>query len=105
MKNFAPKGLSLESRKLWNGIVSAFEMDHSGLALLKEACLALDRLREAQAILGKDGITVTDRFGQLRQHPATLIERDARNQMLKCLAALHLDCDPEATVGAPIGRF
>ena len=66
MKNSAPKGLSLESRKLWNGIVSAFEMDAPGLALLKEACLALDRLRQAQEILVKDGLILSDRFGQFR---------------------------------------
>jgi P27 family predicted phage terminase small subunit len=103
-KPAAPKGLSDEARKLWRSICSDFEMDASGLALLAEACYSLDRLRQAQALIRNEGITVQDRFQQPKQHPATLIERDARNQFVKCLKALNLDVEA-GQVGAPLARI
>jgi P27 family predicted phage terminase small subunit len=102
--NFAPKGLSTESRALWRSVSSTFEMDAAGLLMLKEACLTLDRLRQAQEILKKEGVTYLDRFGQLRAHPAVNIERDSRGQLLKCLQALNLDLD-DSPVGAPVARI
>jgi hypothetical protein len=39
-------------------------------------------------------MTVADRFGQPKVHPAVLIERDARGQMLAALRDLHLDLEP-----------
>ena len=105
MKSSPQKGLSAEARDLWQSITAEYEMDAAGLALLKEACLSLDRLRQAQDVLKVHGITTKDRFGQIRQHPATLIERDCRNALVKCLKALNLDINPEAAVGAPIARI
>jgi hypothetical protein len=46
----------------------------------------------------------TDRFGQLRAHPAVAIERDARDQMLRALKLLNLDIEPlRGRVGRPAG--
>jgi len=95
----------MEARKLWHAVVTEYEMDAPGLTLLKEACLALDRLRQAQEVLARDGIVIVDRWGQPRQHPATLVERDARNQVLKFIKELHLDIDVGASVGAPVARI
>jgi hypothetical protein len=44
-------------------------------------------------------LTIADRFGQQRQHPATLVLRDSRNLMLRSLKALNLDISP----GNPLG--
>jgi hypothetical protein len=55
---------------------------------------SFDRMREAQAMLRKDGITLTDRFGQVKQHPATLVERDSKALMVRQLKALNLDLEP-----------
>ena len=105
MKNCPPKGLSPEARRWWRSIVKNYAIqDDAGLLVLEEGMRALMRLREAQDILGKEGITTVDRFKQVRQHPCTLIERDARNQLFKAVKSLNLDLDPSNPVGAPLSR-
>jgi phage terminase small subunit len=54
---------------------------------------AFDRMRQAQALIKKEGITIVDRFGQMKQHPATLIERDSRTAVARGLKALNLDIE------------
>ncbi len=46
---------------------------------------------------------VPDRFGQLKQNPATIIERDAKMAMLRALRALGLDIVQPGPVGRPVG--
>ncbi len=85
--------------------MQGFEItDDAGLLLLTQAMESFDRLREAQAILATEGITIKDRFGQVRQHPATLVERDAKNMLLRSLKALNLDIQPPGPIGRPPGR-
>jgi phage terminase small subunit len=43
--------------------------DASSLTLLENAARALDRLRQAEAVVRKEGATIKDRFEQLRPHP------------------------------------
>ena len=67
--------------------------------------LRFDRMREAQAALAKDGLTVADRFGQIKVHPLTVVERDSRSQMMAALRALNLDVQPLRDIpGRPGGR-
>ena len=95
-----PETLSAEARGWWNQIIEAFEVDDpAGLLLLGSAMEAFDDMRAAQAILAKDGLTLKDRWGQQKQHPATLVLRDSRNLMLRSLRALNLDVSP----GSPLG--
>ena len=95
MTNSAPKGLSREAKVWWTRITDEFEVDdNSARLLLGQALEAFDRMRQAQVILGKEGLTTTDRFGQSRGHPMLLTERDSRNAMLKCLGKLNLDIMP-----------
>ena len=101
-----PKGLSREAGQWWATITAAYGIeDEAGLLLLQTAMESFDRMRQAQKVIAKEGITTNDRFGQPRQHPATLIERDAKNQLLKALGALHLDLGPSDAVGAPLARL
>jgi phage terminase small subunit len=98
-----PPKLSGEAKRWWTQIVAGFEIeDEAGLLILRTAMESLDRLREAQSILARDGIITTDRFGQQRQHPATLIERDART-LMRSLKALNLDVVPPGPIGRPPG--
>jgi P27 family predicted phage terminase small subunit len=86
-----PNHLSAEARRLWKRIRDDYAIDDSaGLLLLQNALEAHDRLVEARRLLKRDGLLVRDRFGQEKQHPATLIERDARSQVLASLRALKL---------------
>jgi P27 family predicted phage terminase small subunit len=105
MKN-SPKGLSAEARRLWGSITAAYSIeDEAGMLLLQTAMESFDRMRQAQAVIKAEGITTKDRFGQARQHPATLVERDAKNMLMKALGALHLDLAPSDAVGAPVARL
>jgi P27 family predicted phage terminase small subunit len=71
-----PKHLkSTDARRLWRRTVEAFELEAHHLALLEQACKALDRLVEARDVIDRDGITVLDRYGVPKQHPACAIER------------------------------
>ena len=78
--------------------------DPAGELLLTTALEAWDRMKEAQAELKADGLTVKDRFGQEKSHPATVVERDARSAMVQCLRQLHLDIEPlRDAPGRPAG--
>jgi P27 family predicted phage terminase small subunit len=94
-----PKALSTEAKRLWRELIEEFCIDDAaGLLLLQTALESFDDMRNAQAVLAKDGAIVKDRFGQKRQHPATLVLRDSRNLMLRSLKALNLDVAP----GSPL---
>lgn len=90
-----PKTLSAEAKTWWRKLVDAYGIrDEGGLLLLATALEAFDRMRGAQRQIETDGLTVKDRFGQPKPHPATVVERDSRSGMLAALRALHLDLEP-----------
>lgn len=98
-----PSNLSKEAGSWWAELTKEYVIDdHAGLLLLQTALEAFDRMREAQALLSEDGLTVTDRYGQFRPHPAAGIERDQRGQMLAALKQLNLDIEPLGKLGRPI---
>jgi hypothetical protein len=68
--------------------------DEGGLLLLETAMRALDRAESARTLLERDGVVITDRWGQQKPHPAAAVERDARAGMLQALKALNLDVEP-----------
>jgi P27 family predicted phage terminase small subunit len=100
-----PAGLCPASRALWRRLVREYAItDSGGLALLELAAQAYRRLVEARAILDKQGVTITDRHGQLRAHPLVNVERDARIAVVATLKQLGLDLEPVGNVGRPGGR-
>ena len=91
----APKNLSAESKRWWREIQEEYSIaDSAGLLLLRTALESLDRLRQAQKIVKREGMTLPDRFGQAKSHPLLVTERDARSAMLAALKALNLDIEP-----------
>ncbi len=102
-----PNGLSAEARAWWESIRTEYDVsDPGGLLILQSAVEAFDRMRQAQRRLKREGLTVTDRFGQSKANPLTLTERDSRSAMLAALKALNLDIVPtEPRVGRPAGRI
>jgi len=90
-----PKSLSAEAKKWWRMLSEQFEIDDAaGRLLLQVSMEALDSVRQAEALITREGATFADRFGKPRQHPAALNLRDSRNALLKGLAQLHLDLEP-----------
>jgi len=91
-KTTAPKHLSAEAKRLWSNLREEFTIDDAaGLLLLQNVCEAFDRLQEARALIKREGSTITDRFGQPKQHPAVLTEAGARQQIYAGLRALRLE--------------
>jgi phage terminase small subunit len=103
----APKELSKEAQRIWRGIVSTYEMEDepSLLFLLRQALEAFDRMREAQALVGKIGVVIVNPTTKVvRLNPAVGAERDARMAMLKFWKAMNLDVEPPGPIGRPPGR-
>src|SRR5947199_10168688 len=106
MKNFAPmpkpqvtgpkppKGLSPGAKSWWKKIASGWELDEAGFLVLETALECFDRMRQAQKIVAKDGITATDRFGQAKVHPAVLVEGEAIAGLLRALRGMKMQIGP-----------
>lgn len=91
----APAGLSESAKRWYRRLMAEFEIrDEAGRLLLETAMRAFDRGESARTLLEKDGITIVDRWGQQKPHPAATVERDARSGMLAALRALNLDIEP-----------
>ena len=90
-----PKDLSRAAKEWFSRLTTEFEIeDQAGLLLLETAMRAYDRAETARALLERDGVTIADRWGQVKPHPAAAIERDARSGLLAALKALNLDVEP-----------
>lgn len=79
--------------------------DAGGENLLMTFAAAYSLELDCQDQITKEGLTVTDRFGQAKPHPLLASLRDARSQKLASLKALNLDLEPlKNGVGRPPGR-
>ena len=88
----APSHLSKESKRLWTEIVKEYVFDDAAsLSVLQTALDARDRLTECRERINTEGLTITDRFGQVRPHPLLSEERDARSGVLQGFKMLGLD--------------
>ena len=101
----APEALSVEARSWWKRLAKEYDIsDEAGLLLLQTALEAFDRMRTAQAAIAEDGVTIKDRWGQVKQHPLLAVERDSRAGMLAAIKSLSLDLEPlHARPGRPPG--
>ncbi len=87
-----PAHLSEAARKWWKKITEEFIFETPDALLILETALeCFDRQRVAREIVDKEGPIISDRFGQKKQHPATIVERDAKMAMLRAFRQLGLD--------------
>lgn len=89
-----PQHLSERSARLWSEVVAAYEFAPQQFELLQRACEAADRADEARDLLSEQGLTVTDRYGQVKPHPAAAIERDSRIAEARLFRELALEPGP-----------
>ena len=87
----APSHLSQRAQGLWRKIVREFLLAPHQFELLRRACEASDRADEARKLIKREGLTTTDRYGQVKPHPAVNIERDARLALARLLRDLALE--------------
>jgi phage terminase small subunit len=91
MTNTIPKHLSAPTRRWIKQILGDFDLESFHFRLLVKAGDAWDRSEQAREQLARDGITVPDRYGVLKAHPAISIERDSRLAFARLLRELALD--------------
>jgi P27 family predicted phage terminase small subunit len=100
-----PKQLSKEAKAWWRKIVASWELDDAALLLLESTLEQFDTMRKAQELITTQGLTYVDRFNQIKPNPATVIERDAKQGLLRGIRALGLDLEPlNSGPGRPPGR-
>ncbi len=104
--NKAPGHLSQEARRIWKDIIEEYLIDDAaGLRILRTALEAFDRAQAAREAIDKEGMTISDKFNQVKPHPLLPIERDSRAAFLAGLKALNLDLEPlRDAPGRPEGR-
>ena len=90
----SPPTLGPSGRKFWAECLSNWQLEDHHLAILAQACAALDRAEEARATIAATGATFVDRFGQPRVNPACKVETDSRRLFLAALRELALDIEP-----------
>lgn len=96
----APSGLSTRARRLWRAVVGEYELAASELEVLNQALGCLDRADQAGAVVTAEGVTVLDRYGTPKAHPAADVE--ARNRAL--FAAMVRQLGIKVTDGSPRSR-
>ena len=90
-----PEHLKKPGREMYEQIGSEYGIDDAGgLQLLTVAAECLDRMRNAQAEIEKNGAVLTDRYGGLKAHPSIAIEKDSRIGLMAALKQLNLDLEP-----------
>lgn len=85
-----PRHLSEEARAFYRKIVTGWDLGDDGLQILLIAAESLDRLRDAQTLIRRDGLTLKGTRG-LKPHPAVGVERESRAAFLQALRQLNLD--------------
>lgn len=99
--------LSKEAKKWKKQLESEYDLSDSGAqVILQQVLEAFDQLREAQAIVSRDGFTFVDRFSQVKNHPLLTTIRDCRAQILSGVKQLNFDIEnvPNPGAGRPPGR-
>lgn len=87
-----PKHLSKEAAALYVSAISEYGIEDTvGRKHVEMGCEALDRLRQAQAILKTQGLTSRDRNNISRPHPAITIERNCRAAYAAAFKLLKLE--------------
>jgi len=88
----APSGLQTPGKRFWKRVLSEYELEEAhDLERLKMACKCLDDLEEAEQRIKKDGMFVTNRYGNTTEHPGVKMIKDSRLLFVKIIRELALD--------------
>ena len=100
-----PRRLGAHGGALWRSIMGEYAVeDAGGLAMLTQACIALDRAEQCRAQIEKDGVAIRTKAGP-RDHPSLKHELANRAFVVRTLGRLGLDVEPIGRVGRPPGGF
>lgn len=103
----SPDDLLLEAEKLWDSVLSDFDLGQAEIEILRVACLSLSEFLEARQGLSEQGLTFRTASGQIKQNPLILIEKVAGSRFLSAMNSLSLEYreNPKANIGRPGGRY
>lgn len=90
----APRYLSAPTRRWFEQVVADYVLESHHLRLLELACRAWDRAEQARMTLVTEGLTVKDRYDQVKPHPAVGIEKDSQIRFARLIRELALDIEP-----------
>lgn len=99
-----PRHLSTASAAWYSAVVEAYELEDWQHRTLTVAAEAFDRLVQARGLVDAEGLTIEDRFGQSRAHPALAIERDSRIAYLRAVRELNLEVEDPSQPPRPPRR-
>ena len=92
----------------YRSVTRRFALSGHHKQILRCGCEAHSRMTQAQAVIAKEGLTVTDRHGQQRPHPAVQIELASRTAFLRALRELGLSDEADSEANRPprlTGRY
>lgn len=85
--------LSPKMKKFYKKLSKIYSFEEFHLELLLRACESFDRAEQAREILEREGLTIVDRYGACKSHPAVKIENDCKNSARLLLKELNLNTD------------
>lgn len=97
----APKHLKPPTRRWFDAVVGEFELEEHHIRLLTLAGEAWDRGQQAREALAENGLTFSDRHGNVKARPEVAIERDSRIGFARLIRELALDVSEPAESRPP----
>ncbi len=87
----APAHLRAPTRRWFEKIASDYVLESHHLKLLQAAAEAWDESQAARERIRVEGMTVTDRFAQVKPHPCVQVQHVAAVRFAKLVRELNLD--------------
>ena len=97
--------LGEHGRCLWEQVTAQYDVsDPSGIAMLTQACIMLDRAATLSTVIADEGELIRT-ARSVKVNPAIAAELSCRNSMIRALQKLGLNYEPLRTApGRPPGR-
>jgi P27 family predicted phage terminase small subunit len=94
--------LSKEAKTLWRRLHEDWVIGESGsIAILITGLESFDRCQAARKILDRDGLTIKDKFDQVKVHPLCAVARDAEAAFRAALRQIGIDKSPPEIPARP----
>lgn len=94
----APKHLSADAKRAWSTIVSDYEVSPPELLTLEQLVEAYGLACAAWRTLAAEGLTIADRYGSPKQHPALASATAMATLVMRASKALGIELPDEDVV-------
>ncbi len=101
----APAGLREAGKRFWKITHAELELEENHvLQRLIMLCKTLDELAEDEEVVKREGRFIKDRFGQVKEHPASRAVRENKTLFCRIVRELGLDLNVGPETRIP-GRY